>query len=182
MSSTIWLRPALAAQILAHARAEAPREACGLLIGLGGAVEAVVPARNVAEEPTRFFRLDERDLVRGMFDAERRGLTLVGFYHSHPDGVPVPSATDIAQSHYPDAAHVIAGLRADPALAAWRLRYGEAERLALEVTELQPVELSEGEPRKGVQMAVVIAAVLALALMIALSLALLPPAPKLPGP
>ncbi|MCC6613021.1 MAG: M67 family metallopeptidase [Anaerolineae bacterium] len=182
MSSALWLRPALAAQILDHARAEAPREACGLLIGRGGAVEAVVPARNAAEEPTRFFRLDERDLVHGMFDAERRGLALVGFYHSHPEGVPEPSPTDIAQSHYPDAAHVIAGLRGDPMLAAWRLRYGEAERLPLEVTELQPAELSQSANRKGVQTAVVIAALLALALMIALSLALLPPAPRIPVP
>ncbi|MBE0689524.1 MAG: M67 family metallopeptidase [Anaerolineae bacterium] len=182
MSGVVWLRPALAAQILDHARADAPREACGLLIGQGGTVEAIVPARNAADDATRFFRLDERDLVRAVFDAERRGQVLVGFYHSHPDGVAMPSQTDIAQSYYPDAVHVIAGLRSDPALAAWRLRYGEAERLTLEVTDLQPAALNDGGNRKGVRTAVVIAAVLALALMIALSLALLPPAPRLPVP
>ncbi|MCL4248811.1 MAG: M67 family metallopeptidase [Anaerolineae bacterium] len=181
MSSAIWLRPALAAQILDHARADAPREACGLLIGRGRAVELVVPARNAADDATRFFRLDERDLVRGVFDAERRGLELIGFYHSHPDGVAMPSPTDIAQSYYPDAIHVIAGLRSAAPLAAWRLRYGEAERITLHVADQPPVA-PDAVGGRSVRLAVVIAALLALALTIAASLALLPPAPKIPVP
>lgn len=181
MSDALWLQPALAAQILDHARADAPREACGLLIGRGGAVESVVPARNAAEDATRFFRLDERDLVRVVFDAKRRGLELIGFYHSHPEGAPMPSPTDIAHSYYPDAIHVIAGLRSDPPLAAWRLRYGEAERVTLHVADQPPVE-PDAEGGRSVRLAVLIAAVLALALTIAASLALLPPAPKIPVP
>ena len=42
--------------------------------------------------------------------ARETGLDLLGFYHSHPHSVPVPSPTDLAESTYPDALQIIVGL------------------------------------------------------------------------
>lgn len=56
-------------------------------------MEATV-ARNIAAEPERRFEIDPAHL----FDAHRRArsgpLALVGCWHSHPDGSPIPSRLD----------------------------------------------------------------------------------------
>lgn len=43
-----------------------------------------------------------------------------GFYHSHPHSAPFPSATDLAESSYPDVVHVIVGFPTDGADAVVR--------------------------------------------------------------
>ena len=48
--------------MLAHAREEAPRECCGLLVGKGDAVERSVRARNLDARPTRYLIDPDRPL------------------------------------------------------------------------------------------------------------------------
>ncbi len=106
-----------ARRILSHVQREWPLEACGLLGGIGRRVLAVYPTRNALASPVRY-RVHPEDLVRVMLDLEARGWALVGIYHSHPHGPPVPSATDITEAYYPDAVYVIAA----PVQGEWRLR------------------------------------------------------------
>jgi proteasome lid subunit RPN8/RPN11 len=92
--------------VRAHAQAEAPAECCGLLIGRGTAIDEAVPARNLADSPTRFL-VDPQDHISVLRAARGRGFDVVGFFHSHPHSAAWPSPTDVAESAYPDAVHLI---------------------------------------------------------------------------
>ncbi len=87
------------AQIERHARETYPEECCGALVGKPfGAntrvrrVEALVN-RSVQERGRRYV-VSPEDYVRVERAAEKEGLALLGFYHSHPDHPPVPSEFD----------------------------------------------------------------------------------------
>jgi proteasome lid subunit RPN8/RPN11 len=128
----------VAAAILAHARAEAPIESCGLLSGPvgGGAATRYHPARNAASSGTAY-DLDGEDLVRIVHAIERDGEELVGIVHSHPRSPAVPSPTDVRSAGY-RVAYVIASL-ADPAAApaaalrAWRIADGSAVEMPIRI-------------------------------------------------
>jgi desampylase len=109
----VCLSPVALAGIVAHARAAKPAECCGMLIGNGTSVTAAVPARNIADRPTRFL-IDPQDHLDAIRDARARGLEVLGFYHSHPHSAPVPSETDRAEASYPDLVYLIASLATEP--------------------------------------------------------------------
>lgn len=88
---------ALAALVREAARA-APRECCGLLLGREGRINRVRPADNVADEPATRFEIDPAALLAAHKAARAGGPELIGYYHSHPQGHPVPSATDRAHA------------------------------------------------------------------------------------
>lgn len=113
-------------QILTQARAEAPHECCGLLLGRGDAVEEVFPGRNVDETPRTRYVMDPRDQLRAFRLMDERGWDLVGIYHSHPQTEAYPSETDKSRALYPDARYVIVSLRepAAPKVHAFRLLDG----------------------------------------------------------
>jgi proteasome lid subunit RPN8/RPN11 len=110
--------------VIAHARAEAPRECCGLLVGQAASISEAVAARNLAAEATRFL-IDPQDHINVMRAVRGRGLRIVGFYHSHPHTIAVPSPTDRAEASYPDHLYLIVSLAAEPAdLRLFRLAHG----------------------------------------------------------
>jgi proteasome lid subunit RPN8/RPN11 len=74
--------PEVEAAIVAHARAEYPREACGLVLH-----GAYVPVENLAENPREDFMIDIAETMQPGVQA---------IVHSHPDGDPWPSAEDMA--------------------------------------------------------------------------------------
>ena len=94
--------------ILAHAERERPRECCGVLLGQGVAIVEAVPVGNIAESPARF-ELDPRGHIDARRAARRRGLVVVGFYHSHPRSAPVPSGTDLAEAFDDESLQLIVG-------------------------------------------------------------------------
>ncbi len=96
--------------VRAHARESAPRECCGVLLGTTDRIVDSMRATNLAPGNTRF-ELDPRDHFRAIREARSRQLDVVGFYHSHPHTPAYPSPTDMAESGYADALHLIAGIR-----------------------------------------------------------------------
>lgn len=96
-------------RILGQARAEAPNECCGLLLGRGEVVEEVFPGRNKDSSP-RTYTMDPQDQLRAFRTMDERGWDLVGIYHSHPHSKAFPSETDKSKALYPDARHVIISL------------------------------------------------------------------------
>ncbi|MEC3949322.1 Mov34/MPN/PAD-1 family protein [Sphingobium sp. HWE2-09] len=82
-------------RIFALAAAEA-NEICGLLLGVPGRIDAILPAANMAANPARHFELDPAVLIAAHRAARAGGPTILGHYHSHPSGVAAPSATDAA--------------------------------------------------------------------------------------
>jgi len=135
----LTLPRAVAEMVLAHARAELPNEACGLLSGSAaeGVVTTFHPARNIEASPLRY-NVHPEDLVRTTFAIDDAGEDLVGIFHSHTRTPAIPSPTDRRAAMYPDAFYVLASL-ADPeatpdvALRAWRIRDGEATEAELEL-------------------------------------------------
>jgi [CysO sulfur-carrier protein]-S-L-cysteine hydrolase len=99
--------------VIAHARADAPRECCGLLVGNPGTVREAVVARNIAAEPTRFL-INPQDHINTLRAARQRGLEIVGFYHSHPHTAALPSERDRAEASYPDHLYLIVSLAVEP--------------------------------------------------------------------
>lgn len=110
-------------QILEHARAEAPNEACGLLVGREEYVTHVLPATNVAENPRVAYLMDPHDQIRYFQQIEEQGLDLLGIYHSHPVSPAYPSPTDLSMAYYPEAVYAILSLmhRDNPILRAFRI-------------------------------------------------------------
>jgi len=98
--------------LIAHAREEAPRECCGMLLGRGDEIVEAARARNVAAPAATRFLIDPKDHIDARRQGRARGLEIVGFYHSHPRGAAEPSATDLAEATYPGF-YAIIGLRAD---------------------------------------------------------------------
>ncbi len=102
-ASVFHLERRFVEEIIAHARQEAPREACGLLGGPpGGPVERIYRATNWLQSETRY-EIDPRDLLRFLREFDDRGWgDPLGIYHSHPRSEAYPSATDLAQATSPD--------------------------------------------------------------------------------
>ena len=99
--------------IVAHAREAAPAECCGLLLGRGDEIVEAVRTRNIADQPARFL-IDPKDHIDGRRDARRRGLAVVGFYHSHPHSPAEPSDADRAEANYADHLYLIVSLASNP--------------------------------------------------------------------
>ena len=139
MVDRLVIPAAVADQMLAHARAEQPNEACGLLSGdlASGRATAFHPARNSEASPLRY-NVHPDDLVRIVFGIEDAGDDLIGIFHSHTHTPAVPSATDLRSAQYPDAFYVLASLT-DPAAApadalrAWRIRDGLSTEVPLQL-------------------------------------------------
>jgi len=101
---------AVLADIFSHAREEAPRECCGLLIGSGDAVARAARAANADPAPTRYL-IDPGDHFNAIRSARAEGLDVIGAYHSHVMSPAMPSATDIAEAHGgPDFLYLIVSL------------------------------------------------------------------------
>lgn len=127
---------ALADELLAHARAELPNEACGLLAGdlAAGTASAYHPARNADASPY-VYSVHPDDLLRIVLGIEDGGQDLVAIFHSHTRTPAIPSPTDRRQARYP-VVYLLATL-GDPAaspaesLRAWRIEDGESREVAL---------------------------------------------------
>jgi proteasome lid subunit RPN8/RPN11 len=120
-------------EIVAHAKAGLPNEACGILGGRDSSATSFHPTGNEDASPYRY-SVDAADLVRVYAELDGAGDDIVGIYHSHTRSAPYPSRTDVELATWPDAAYVIVSLRSEPAeLAAFRLADGRIEELALEI-------------------------------------------------
>ena len=107
--------------IAAHGEKAYPREACGALLGTSRGeekrVEALLEAANrfgdvdgfregAGESRANRYVIPPGDVARIEAEARRRGLDVVGFYHSHPDHPARPSTYD--QDHaWPWLSYVI---------------------------------------------------------------------------
>jgi proteasome lid subunit RPN8/RPN11 len=114
------LPDALRSAIVAHARADHPDEACGLLAGPEGTgrPQRHIPMTNAARSPT-FHEYDSGEQLKVWNEMEHRGEEPVVIYHSHTATEAYPSRTDIALAGEPGAHYVIVSTR-DPEQAELR--------------------------------------------------------------
>ena len=85
-----------------HAEADYPHECGGLLLGPldlenNTSVVETLPMENTAAEETRHDRvlIEPLALMKADRAARKKGLDVIGYYHSHPDDEAVPSQFDL---------------------------------------------------------------------------------------
>jgi len=94
--------------IVAHAHADHPDEACGIVAGPEGSdrPERFIPMLNAARSPT-FYEFDSTDLLRLYRELDDRDEEPVIVYHSHTATEAYPSRTDVSYANEPGAHYVL---------------------------------------------------------------------------
>lgn len=110
----LTISAALRAKILAHARADHPDEACGVIAGQAGSdrPERFIAMLNAERSPT-FYRFDSMEQLRIWREMEDRDEDPVVIYHSHTATEAYPSRTDISYAMEPNAHYIVVSTR-DP--------------------------------------------------------------------
>jgi len=108
----LTISPALRAKIVAHARADHPDEACGVIAGPAGSDRPVrfIPMLNAERSPT-FYRFDSMEQLRVWREMDDRDEEPVVIYHSHTATQAYPSRTDISYASEPGAHYVLVSTR-----------------------------------------------------------------------
>jgi [CysO sulfur-carrier protein]-S-L-cysteine hydrolase len=121
----VVIPPAVRRELAAHAEAEAPNEACGLILIRDGVAERYVRGRNGAASPYRFeLELDDPEV----WFAEDDGYELAVF-HSHLSAPARPSRTDVENiGLWAGKPYLIYSLREDD-LAAFTIEDGRIAEL-----------------------------------------------------
>jgi [CysO sulfur-carrier protein]-S-L-cysteine hydrolase len=107
-------------KIVAHARADHPDEACGVIAGPAGRdrPQRFIPMLNAERSPT-FYRFDSMEQLRVWREMDARGEEPVVIYHSHTATQAYPSRTDISYASEPEAHYVLVSTR-EPQAAEFR--------------------------------------------------------------
>jgi proteasome lid subunit RPN8/RPN11 len=120
-------------EMVRHALAERPNEACGMVAGLGNRATKVYPATNAEKSPVRYL-MEPRDQLRIMRDMEDHGWDLLGIFHSHTHTAAYPSQTDVSLAYYPDALYILVSLadEANPVVRAFHIVDGRISEEPIE--------------------------------------------------
>jgi proteasome lid subunit RPN8/RPN11 len=123
-------------EVVAHARADAPNECCGMIATREGEAVAVHRTRNIHASPLRY-EMEPNEQIRVLNAIDDAGHELGAIYHSHTRSEPVPSPTDVNLAKWwPEPLYVIVGLDGDePDVRAWRIVDGVVSEAALEVED-----------------------------------------------
>jgi proteasome lid subunit RPN8/RPN11/molybdopterin converting factor small subunit len=108
------IRADLVGAMVAHARADHPDEACGVIAGPEGSdrPERFIAMVNAERSPT-FYRFDSGEQLKVWRALEDAGDAPIVIYHSHTATEAYPSRTDISYASEPDAHYVLVSTR-DP--------------------------------------------------------------------
>ncbi|MGO9639935.1 MAG: Mov34/MPN/PAD-1 family protein [Candidatus Acidiferrales bacterium] len=136
----------LAAQIRAHGARDYPHECCGALLGTedagGRAVRGLLPLSNGRDDsPRNRFSISADDVRAAERAAEKRGLGLIGWYHSHPDHPARPSEFD-REHAWPWYSYIIVRVAGGAAeeMTSWRLT---DDRTHFDPEEIHPAGASQ---------------------------------------
>lgn len=106
--------------IVAHARADHPDEACGVVAGRAGSdrPDRFVPMENAERSPT-LYRFDSLEQFKVWQEMDERNEEPIVIYHSHTATEAYPSRTDISLASEPGAHYVLVSTR-DPDTVEFR--------------------------------------------------------------
>jgi proteasome lid subunit RPN8/RPN11 len=117
---------AIRAELVAHAREEAPNECCGLVLVRDGVAVEYIRGVNKLASPYRY-ELYIDPFVWSEIDESVEQV----IFHSHPETEPRPSRTDRELAGlWSGRPFLIYGLKLDD-LRAWRIARDEVEEIAL---------------------------------------------------
>ena len=125
----VIMKRELLRQIEVHLEGAYPNEGAGFLLGqiaddtfIVGDVLPLANQWDSAGQHNRFQLLPE-DALQAELAAQRRGLDVIGVFHSHPDHPAQPSQWDLAWATWPNFAYLITRVAEGRAqqTRAWRL-------------------------------------------------------------
>ena len=120
-------------KIIAHAKKDAPVEACGYLAAKDGVVLRHYELTN-RDKSHEHFSFDPREQFAAVRDARANGCVVSAVYHSHPASPARPSAEDIKLARDPQASYVIVSLiNKTPEVKSFRIMDAKVETEVLEV-------------------------------------------------
>jgi [CysO sulfur-carrier protein]-S-L-cysteine hydrolase len=149
------IRADLVDAMIAHARADHPDEACGVLAGPEGSDR---PQRHIAmvnaERSPTFYRFDAQEQLkvwRGMDEADEAPVVI---YHSHTATEAYPSRTDVNLAAEPDAHYVLVSTR-DPGhdeVRSYRIADGIVTEETVKIVEqyLPDDDAGRARPEAGI--------------------------------
>jgi proteasome lid subunit RPN8/RPN11 len=99
-------------RVIAHARADHPDEACGVIAGPAGSdrPERFIPMLNAERSPT-FYRFDSMEQLAVWREMDDRDEEPVVIYHSHTATEAYPSRTDVSYASEPGAHYLLVSTR-----------------------------------------------------------------------
>jgi [CysO sulfur-carrier protein]-S-L-cysteine hydrolase len=125
-------------KIVAHARADHPDEACGVLAGPAGGDRPgrFIPMTNAARSPT-FYEFDSTEQFQVWREMDEAGEEPVVIYHSHTATEAYPSRTDISLASEPGAHYVLVSTRDEDQaeFRSYRIVNGEVTEEPVTVVE-----------------------------------------------
>ena len=147
--TTLWISGHLAEKIRAHGAETYPHECCGALLGRDGddvdaganeqppsaipkagrEVLGLYPLVNRREDsPRNRFSVTAEDVLEADRAAQKQGLEVIGWYHSHPDHPARPSQYDRDHA-WPWYSYIIVSVQngAPQDMTSWRLNDDRAE-------------------------------------------------------
>ena len=142
------LAPADLEAITRHASRSYPEECCGFLLGSPGdgdtRVASVLAAENErADSRHNRYVIRPESVLAAHKQARAQGLSVVGYYHSHPDHPAEPSEFD-REHAWPGLSYLIVAVQggSPAAVRSWRLR---DDRTRFDPEALGPTQESEKE-------------------------------------
>ena len=128
--------------MIAHAKADHPDEACGVIVGPEGSDQPVrlVQMINADRSPT-FFRFDPAEQLQLYKSLDAAEEEIVVVYHSHTSTEAYPSRTDVSLASEPQAHYVLvstaeSGPGEGPvSVRSYRITEGSVTEEEIEVTE-----------------------------------------------
>jgi proteasome lid subunit RPN8/RPN11 len=127
-------------KIVAHARADHPDEACGVIAGPAGSdhPDRFIPMMNAERSPT-FYRFDSMEQFQVWKEMDERDEEPIVIYHSHTATEAYPSRTDVSYASEPGAHYVLVSTR-EPGTTDFR-----SYRITGDVITEEPVEITDVE-------------------------------------
>jgi len=98
-ANEVYLSIQLENELASVTRHRLPYESCGVIYGYEE--EGIVYAdgfnlvRNVSSSPADSFSFHPEDWISVYYKAQRNQRNIVGLFHSHPRGAPIPSFSDV---------------------------------------------------------------------------------------
>ena len=119
--------------IVAHAQAEYPKEACGMVAGAGARGTHVFRMRNVDASPISY-TMDPAEQLRVMRRMRAECVEMLAIYHSHTATPAYPSPTDVRLAAYPDVVYMLVSLQdTTPDVQGYRIADGAITPEALRI-------------------------------------------------
>ena len=135
----ITLRKSDYEKIVAHAKEEAPVEACGLIAGVLSGEDKIIKKVYIltnVDHAEEHFSLDPKEQLSAVKDMRANGLVPLGNWHSHPVSPSRPSEEDKRLAYDSSASYMILSLMdEEPVLNSFHIEGSDAEKELLVISE-----------------------------------------------